>query len=72
MSHRFSQPDYTFAYQPVVSLLNQQPIACELLLRQFDGICIDEFLSTPELFNTHVIGLMKAKADVTKRTSGGI
>ncbi|OUX87120.1 MAG: hypothetical protein CBB95_09840 [Alteromonas sp. TMED35] len=66
MSHRFSQPDYTFAYQPVVSLLNQQPIACELLLRQFDGICIDEFLSTPELFNTHVIGLMKAKADVTK------
>jgi EAL domain-containing protein (putative c-di-GMP-specific phosphodiesterase class I) len=66
MTHRHLQPDYTFAYQPLVSLLNHKPVACELLLRHFDGVSIDTYLKTPELFNEHVVGLMKAKADVTK------
>ena len=66
MTLQHSQPDYMFAHQPLVSLLNHKPVACELLLRHFDGISIETFLDTPELFNRHVVGLMKAKADVTK------
>tara|TARA_Y100000296_G_scaffold42088_1_gene48495 strand:- start:3807 stop:4586 length:780 start_codon:yes stop_codon:yes gene_type:complete len=66
MTLRKLLPDYSFAYQPLVSLLNHKPVACELLLRHFDGVGIETFLDTPELFNSHVIGLMKAKADVTK------
>ena len=66
MTYRHLQPDYMFAHQPLVCLLNHKPVASELLLRHFDGISIETFLESPDLFNRHVVGLMKAKADVTK------
>lgn len=66
MTYRHLQPDYMFAHQPLVCLLNHKPVASELLLRHFDGISIETFLESPDLFNRHVVGLMKAKANVTK------
>lgn len=52
---------YGFAYQSIVNAKTNRVIASELLLRQVDGITLNEFLEKPDLFVVHLKRIVQLK-----------
>jgi EAL domain-containing protein (putative c-di-GMP-specific phosphodiesterase class I) len=57
---------YVFAYQPIVRALNQEVIAYELLLREFNNMSNMLFLQKPELYCQNLDELVRSKAKTMK------
>lgn len=59
---RNSDRTFQFAHQPIVKVNSGSVIAHELLLREYEGIGKDAFLSDSNLFLEHLVGLTESKA----------
>lgn len=57
---------YAFAHQPIICRADMTELSHELLLREFNGFNITDFLEQPSLFCTHLNELIKCKAQMVK------
>ncbi|MBE0421329.1 EAL domain-containing protein [Pseudoalteromonas nigrifaciens] len=58
--------NYAFAHQPLIRRNEGVELSREILLREFNGLSISEFLEQPVMFCTHLLELVRCKALMVK------
>ena len=57
---------YAFAHQPIIRSLEGTVLSHEILLREFNGLSVGDFLDQPGMFCTHLEELVRCKAQMVK------